>query len=293
VIEPQHAPQAQSRTERAIREAGHRALIGYLPAGYPDLETCVEAVVALADAGFTAIELGVPYSDPGMDGPVIQAATQATLARGFRLEELFESIEAMTARTDIPILVMTYWNPVLRYGVERFAERFAAAGGAGLITPDLTPDNAGPWLAAAERHGLDRVFLAAPSSSDARLDAVIEASRGFVYTVSTMGTTGTRQDVDQAARALADRIAGRSRALGIDALRCVGVGISTGEHVHQVLDYADGAIVGSALVRALGDGGVPAVRELAASLALGTLDDGPAAPAAPASPASARKGTSA
>ncbi|SFS18548.1 tryptophan synthase, alpha chain [Agrococcus baldri] len=271
--------QAPSTTEAAIRATGTRALIGYLPVGYPDQATCVEAVVALAEAGFTAVELGVPYSDPGMDGPVIQAATQATLERGFRLEELFQTLEAISARTDIPLLVMTYWNPVLRYGVDRFAERFAAAGGAGLITPDLTPENAAEWLAAAKRHHLDRVFLAAPSSSDARLDAVIDASTGFVYTVSTMGTTGTRADVDQAARALADRIAARAEALGRDTLRCVGVGISTGEHVRQVLDYADGAIVGSALVRALGEGGVPALRELAASLALGTLDGGPATPA--------------
>ncbi|WP_405216827.1 tryptophan synthase subunit alpha [Agrococcus sp. Ld7] len=268
-----------SATATAIRATGNRALIGYLPVGFPDQATCVDAVVALADAGFTAVELGVPYSDPGMDGPVIQAATQATLERGFRLEELFETIEAIAARTDIPVLVMTYWNPVLRYGIDRFAERFAAAGGAGLITPDLTPENAADWLAAAERHDLDRIFLAAPSSSGARLDAVIEASRGFVYTVSTMGTTGTRADVDQSARALADRIAARSGELGLETLRCVGVGISTSDHVRQVVDYADGAIVGSALVRALGDGGVPALRELAASLALGTLDGGPATPA--------------
>nr|WP_318279206.1 tryptophan synthase subunit alpha [Agrococcus baldri] len=270
-----------------MRASGDRALIGYLPVGYPDLDTCVEAVLALADAGFTAIELGVPYSDPGMDGPVIQAATQATLERGFRLEELFLALEAITARTDIPVLVMTYWNPVLRHGVDRFAERFAAAGGAGLITPDLTPENAAEWLDAAERHDLDRVFLAAPSSSDARLDGVIEASRGFVYTVSTMGTTGTRADVDLAARALADRIEVRAEALGRETLRCVGVGISTAAHVRQVVDYADGAIVGSALVRALGDGGVPALRELADSLVVGTLDGGPAGPA------SAQKGASA
>jgi len=273
------------RTEDAIRASGNRALIGYLPVGFPDLATSVEAAVAIAEAGCTAIELGVPYSDPGMDGPVIQAATQSTLERGFRLEELFEAVEAITARTDVPVLVMTYWNPVLRFGVERFAERLAAAGGAGLITPDLTPENADDWLAAAERHDLDRVFLAAPSSSDARIDRAVAASRGFVYTVSTMGTTGARTDVDDAARALADRIAARADATGTTALRCVGLGISTAEQVRDVLGYADGAIVGSALVRALGAGGVPAVRELATSLAAGTLDSGPAdaAPAAASS----------
>ncbi|MEV7527430.1 tryptophan synthase subunit alpha [Agrococcus sediminis] len=266
-----------SRTEDAIRASGSRALIGYLPVGFPDLATSIEAAVAIAEAGCTAIELGVPYSDPGMDGPVIQAATQSTLERGFRLEELFEAVAAITARTSAPVLVMTYWNPVLRYGVDRFAERLAAAGGAGLITPDLTPENGRDWLEAAERHDLDRVFLAAPSSSDARIDAAVAGSRGFVYTVSTMGTTGARNDVDLAARALADRIAARAASVGTEALRCVGLGISTAEQVRDVLTYADGAIVGSALVRALGAGGVPAVRELAASLAAGTLDDGPAA----------------
>ncbi|ROR67045.1 tryptophan synthase subunit alpha [Agrococcus jenensis] len=280
---------ARITTEEAIRASGGRALIGYLPAGFPDLATSIEAAVAIAEAGCTAIELGVPYSDPGMDGPVIQAATQSTLERGFRLEELFEAVAAITARTSAPVLVMTYWNPVLRYGVDRFAEQLAAAGGAGLITPDLTPENAADWLAAAERHDLDRVFLAAPSSSDARIDRAVEASRGFVYTVSTMGTTGARTDVDDAARALADRIAARAAAAGTTALRCVGLGISTADQVRDVLTYADGAIVGSALVRALGAGGVPAVRELAASLAAGTLDGGPAdaAPAiAPSSTAS-------
>ncbi len=283
------AASTSSRTEAAIRRAGNRALIGYLPVGYPDLATSVEAAVAIAEAGCTAIELGVPYSDPAMDGPVIQAATQSTLERGFRLEELFDAVAAITARTDSPVLVMTYWNPVLRYGVDRFAARLAAAGGAGLITPDLTPENAGEWLEAAERHDLDRVFLAAPSSSDARIDAAVRASRGFVYTVSTMGTTGARQDVDRAARALADRIAERAAAAGTTALRCVGLGISDGEQVRDVLDYADGAIVGSALVRALGEGGVPAVRELAASLALGTLDGG----ADDAAPAPDQKGANA
>ncbi|MCH1883110.1 tryptophan synthase subunit alpha [Agrococcus sp. ARC_14] len=297
--------QAPSSVEDAIRATGNRALIGYLPVGFPDFATSVDAVVALAEAGCTAIELGVPYSDPALDGPVIQAATQATLSRGFRLEELFDALEAITARTDVPVLVMTYWNPVLRYGVDRFAERLKASGGAGLITPDLTPENAGAWLAAAERHDLDHVFLAAPSSSDARIDAVVAASRGFVYTVATMGTTGARADVDQAARVLADRIAARG-SRDAQTLRCVGIGISTPEQVRDVLSYADGAIVGSALVRALGEGGVPALRELAASLALGTLDGGAAAPApasqtqapasptsAPASPTQAQKGTSA
>ncbi|QCR19292.1 tryptophan synthase subunit alpha [Agrococcus sp. SGAir0287] len=260
-----------SATQQAIAAAGDRALIGYLPAGFPDPEGCVEACVALAEGGVTAIELGLPYSDPSLDGPVIQAATQATLDRGFRIDEAFEAIEEITRRTTVPVLVMTYWNPVLRWGVDRFAERLAATGGAGLITPDLVPENGREWIDAARHHDLDRVFLAAPSSSDARIDAVLQASRGFVYTVSTMGTTGARGSMDAAARTLADRLAVRREALGIDLPRCVGLGISTGAQVADVLGYAEGAITGSALVAALRDGGLEGLRARVADLAAGTL----------------------
>jgi tryptophan synthase alpha chain len=260
-----------SRTKTAIDASGGRALIGYLPAGYPDADTCVEAVVALAEGGCTAIELGLPYSDPGLDGPVIQAATQATLDRGFRIDEAFDTLAAITARIDVPVLVMTYWNPVLRWGVDRFARRLAEAGGAGLITPDLTPENGAEWIAASDEHALDRVFLAAPSSSDARIDAVLRASRGFVYTVSTMGTTGARGTVDDAARTLAARIDARRDAIGVDLPRCVGLGISTGAQVADVLGYAEGAICGSALVAALRDGGVEGVRHRVADLATGSV----------------------
>ena len=260
-----------SRTQQAIDASNGRALIGYLPAGYPDQQGCVDACLALAEGGFTAIELGLPYSDPSLDGPVIQAATQGTLDRGFRIEEAFETIAEVTRRTSIPVLVMTYWNPVVRWGVDRFAERLAAAGGAGLITPDLVPENGAEWMAAAEHHDLDRIFLAAPSSSDARLDVVLQASRGFVYTVSTMGTTGARGAMDTAARTLAERLETRRDALGLDLPRCVGLGISTGAQVADVLGYAEGAITGSALVAALRDGGQEGLRERVADLAAGTL----------------------
>lgn len=260
-----------SRAQEALSTANGRALVGYLPVGYPNLATSVDAVVALAEGGCDVIELGIPYSDPGLDGPVIQRATQETLNNGFRLAHAFEAIEAITARTSVPVLVMTYWNPVLRYGVDRFADDLRAAGGAGLITPDLTPENGADWIAAADRNDLDRVFLAAPSSSDARIDSVIRASRGFVYTVSTMGTTGLRAEVDQVARTLAGRIAARSDALGIPIARCVGIGISEPAHVRDVLTYADGAIVGTAFVAALRDGGVPQLRQRVEELAAGTL----------------------
>lgn len=250
----------------AAREAdGRGALIGYLPVGFPDLQTSVDAAVALVENGVDIVELGVPYSDPVMDGTVIQRATQTALAGGFRLAHAFDAVSAISARVDAPLVLMTYWNPVVQYGVDRFADDLVAAGGAGLITPDLIPDEAAPWLAASERTGLDRVFLAAPSSSDERLRSTIAASRGFVYAVSTMGITGARTEMDDAARSLV----GRLREQGVERT-CVGLGISTAQQVADVLTYADGAIVGSALVHALADGGVPAVAAKAAELASGT-----------------------
>jgi tryptophan synthase alpha chain len=248
----------------AHKAAGSGALIGYLPVGYPDLETSIEAAVALAENGVDVLELGLPYSDPVMDGVVIQKATQAALAGGFRLRHGFEAVAAITARVDTPVLLMTYWNPVVQFGVDRFADELAAVGGAGLITPDLIPDEAGDWLAASERTGLDRVFLAAPSSTEERLRQSVESSRGFVYAVSTMGITGARADVDSAARGLVARL----RDVGATSA-CVGLGISSAEQVREVLSYADGAIVGSLLVKALADGGVDAVATAAADLATG------------------------
>jgi tryptophan synthase alpha chain len=257
-----------SRVAEAIsarRDAGSGALVGYLPVGFPDLATSVDAAVALAENGVDVIELGLPYSDPVMDGTVIQRATQSALAQGFRLSHGFDALHEITSRVEIPVLVMTYWNPVVQYGVDRFADDLLAAGGAGLITPDLIPDEGAAWLEASDRTDLDRVFLAAPSSTDERLRQAVERSRGFVYAVSTMGITGARNDVDSAARTLVARLrdAGSTSA-------CVGLGISTADQVREVLAYADGAIVGSALVKALADGGVAAVGRAAADLATGT-----------------------
>jgi len=257
-----------SRVEEAIRraeQAGRGALIGYLPAGYPDLETSVQAALTLARNGVDIIELGPPYSDPVMDGEVIQEATQQALANGFRMRDLFTAITAITAETDVPVVVMTYWNPVMQYGVDRYADDLLAAGGAGLITPDITPEAAGEWIAASTRTGLDRIFLAAPTSSDERLDLVMSSSTGFVYTVSTMGITGERAALDLAARTLVERM----RARG-DVRACVGIGISNAEQVAGVVEYADGAIVGTALVKALRDGGLDALADTTRTLAGGT-----------------------
>ncbi|MEY2848091.1 MAG: hypothetical protein RI885_756 [Actinomycetota bacterium] len=260
------APVAQVEAVLASRRAaGRGALIGYLPVGFPDLETSIDAAVAIAESGVDVIELGLPYSDPVMDGPVIQAATQVALAGGFRLHHGFEAMAAITARTTVPVVFMSYWNPIVQYGVDRFADDLRAAGGSGLITPDLIPDEAAAWIAASDRTGLDRIFLAAPSSSDARLERAVRSSRGFVYAVSTMGITGARADVDRAARALVDRL----RTAGATST-CVGVGISSADQVREVNEYADGAIVGSALVSALADGGVSGVAEAASTLSAGT-----------------------
>ncbi|HWI31556.1 MAG TPA: tryptophan synthase subunit alpha [Microbacterium sp.] len=257
-----------SRIEQALAAAeadGRGALIGYLPVGYPDLRTSIEAAVTLAENGADILELGPPYSDPVMDGVLIQEATQAALAAGFRTRDLFTALREITSRVDVPVLVMTYWNPVLQYGIDRYADDLAAAGGAGLITPDITPESAGEWIAASRRVGLDRVFLAAPTSSDERLELVIQNSTGFVYTVSTMGITGERAQLDAAARTLVARM----RSHG--AVRaCVGIGISNAEQVARVLEYADGAIVGTALVRALRDGGLGGLGEATRALAAGT-----------------------
>ena len=199
----------------------------------------------MVDAGVDIVELGMPYTDPVMDGPVIQAAATRALANGTRVRDTLRVVEEVAA-AGAPVLVMTYWNLVLRYGVEAFARDLAAAGGAGLITPDLIPDEGAEWLAASDAHGLDRVFLVAPSSTPERLVSTVAASRGFVYAASTMGVTGERATVGERAEQLvADtRAAGASRV-------CVGLGVSRPEQAAQVAGYADGVIVGSALVRPL------------------------------------------
>ncbi|MGX1694835.1 tryptophan synthase subunit alpha [Microbacterium keratanolyticum] len=257
-----------SRVDDAIQrahDAGRGAFIGYLPVGFPDLPTSIEAAITLARNGVDIIELGPPYSDPVMDGAIIQEATQTALAAGFRMADLFTAVRAITEAVDVPVVVMSYWNPIWQYGVDRYADDLFAAGGAGIITPDITPESAEEWIAASRRTGLDRIFLAAPTSSDARLDLVVSASSGFVYTVSTMGITGERAALDQAARTLVERL----RAHGVGRA-CVGIGISNAEQVARVLEYADGAIVGTALVRALRDGGVERLAEVTRELSAGT-----------------------
>ncbi|GAB2544220.1 tryptophan synthase subunit alpha [Brachybacterium huguangmaarense] len=231
----------------ATRAEGRAALVAYLPVGFPRVEDSIEAGRALIDAGADLIELGLPYSDPVMDGPVIQQAATAALAAGARSRDVITAVEALAGR-GAAICVMSYYNPILAYGPDAFARDLAGAGGAGLITPDLIPDEAGEWIAASDAHGVDRIFLVAPSSPRDRLEAVAVASTGFVYAASTMGVTGTRTSVSGAAEGLVER----TRVAGA-AHVCVGLGVSTAEQAAEVGAYADGVIVGSAFVRALAE----------------------------------------
>ena len=247
---------------------GRAALIGYLPVGFPDVEVSIDAMRAMVAGGVDIVEVGVPYSDPVMDGPVIQAAADPAVRAGVGLGDALAAVAAV-AKAGAAAVVMSYWNPIERYGVAAFARDLAAAGGSGAITPDLIPEEAGPWIEATEAHGLDRVFLVAPSSTDARIASTIAACRGFVYAASTMGVTGTRDQVGDAA----ERLVARVRAAAPDFPVCVGLGVSNGEQAAQVASFADGVIVGSAFVRRLLDEpdarGVEAVRAFAVELAAG------------------------
>lgn len=250
------------------RAEGRAALIGYLPSGFPTQEQGVALAMAIVEAGVDIVEVGLPYSDPLMDGPVIQEAVLASLNSGSNLAHVLDTVTAV-AGTGAPTLVMSYWNPIERIGVESFADRLRGAGGVGVITPDLTPEEADDWVAATGAAGLDRVFLVAPSSSDERIAAVAGITTGFVYAASTMGVTGARASVGSGARELVARV----RAL-TDLPVAVGLGVSTGDQAAEVASYADGVIVGSAFIARIlaapdHAAGLAAVRELAAELAAG------------------------
>ncbi|WP_409466007.1 tryptophan synthase subunit alpha [Amycolatopsis sp. GA6-003] len=250
----------------AATRAEHRAaLVGYLPAGFPSVDGSKDLLAATLDGGADLVEVGVPYSDPVMDGPTIQAAAEAALASGFRLKQLFEVVESVSARGGRAV-VMTYWNPVHRYGVDAFARDLAAAGGLGLITPDLIPDEADEWIAASETHGLDRIFLVAPSSSEERLAKTTAASSGFVYATAVMGVTGARDAVGVHAEDLVRRTREHTE-LPIG----VGLGVRSREQAAQVAGFADAVIVGSALVTAAANG-PDGVAKLAAELAKGVRE---------------------
>jgi len=247
---------------------GRGVLFGCMPAGFPTVEGSVAAMLAMVEAGVDVIEVELPYSDPVMDGPVIQRASEIALAGGVRTADALRAIESV-AQAGAPVVMMTYWNPIERYGVDRFARDFAAAGGVGLITPDLIPDEASEWLEASDAHGLDRTFLVAPASTDERLAMTAAHCRGFIYATSVMGVTGAREQTSTAAPALVERLRRvTDKPVG------VGLGVRDGAQAAAVAGYADAVIVGSALVRCLLDtpdlaAGLTALRALSADLASG------------------------
>ncbi|OBK77984.1 tryptophan synthase subunit alpha [Mycobacterium sp. 1164985.4] len=244
------------------RSEARSALIGYLPTGFPDVPTSISAMTKLVESGCDLVEVGIAYSDPGMDGPTIAAATEVALRGGVRVRDSLAAVEAISNAGGRAV-VMTYWNVVLRWGIDAFARDLASVGGLGMITPDLIPDEADEWLEASETHDLDRIFLVAPSSTPERLTMTVKASRGFVYAASTMGVTGARDAVSTAAPELVRRVKAVS-----DIPVGVGLGVRSGAQAAEIGAYADGVIVGSALVSAL-QNGVDAVGALTAELADG------------------------
>jgi tryptophan synthase alpha chain len=247
---------------------GRAVLVGYLPAGFPTVDGAIAAIRAMAESGADVIEIGLPYTDPLLDGPVIQTAVDRALSGGTRVTDVLRTVEAVAAG-GVPVLVMTYWNPVDHYGVRRFARDLAAAGGCGLITPDLPPEEAGPWLDAAAEYDLDRVFLVAPSSTPERIELITKVCAGFVYAVSVMGITGARDRVGAGAADVVSRVRAAT-----DLPVAVGLGVRDGAQAAEVAGFADGVIVGSAFVQRLLDApeltaGIQGVRDLAGDLAAG------------------------
>jgi tryptophan synthase alpha chain len=228
--------------ERA-RNDKRAVFIGYFPVGFPTVEDSIRIMQAMVDGGVEILEIGWPYSDPLMDGPTIQKATDIALKHGVTSNDVFNAV-ASVVNAGAEAAVMSYWNLIERLGVETFTQQLKRAGGAGTITPDLTPDEAAPWLEATDAALLDRIFLIAPASSDERIKLVSQSSRGFLYAASLMGVTGERASLSSEA----EKLVTRARAL-TDMPIAVGLGISSAENVKEVAAYADGVIVGSAFVR--------------------------------------------
>jgi tryptophan synthase alpha chain len=244
-------------------------LVGCMPAGFPTVDDSIASMIAMHEAGCDVIEVELPYSDPVMDGPVIQKASDIALSRGVRTRDTLRIIEAV-ASAGATVVLMTYWNPIEKYGVNAFARDLAAAGATGMITPDLIPDEAAEWIAAADEHRLDRTFLVSPSSTDERIAMTVAQCRGFVYATALMGVTGARTSVSSQAPELVDRV----RHANPDMPVGVGLGVGTGAQAAEVAGFADGVIVGSALIRCVLEApdratGLSRLRTLSAELAEG------------------------
>jgi len=249
------------------REEKRAALIAYIPAGFPSIKDCHRIIQAFVDGGVDAIEIGFPYSDPVMDGPTIQAAAVTALNNGTTSQDVLDALAV--AAKHVPAVVMTYWNPIEKFGVEKFASAIASHGGSGVIHPDITIEESDGWLAAANDAAINPIYVVAPSTSDERLKKVTSKAGGFVYAASIMGVTGARTSVSSGAESLV----ARTRAV-TDLPIAVGLGVSTREQAKDVARYADGVIVGSAFVKAILDApdletGLAAVTSLARELSLG------------------------
>ncbi len=245
-------------TFAALRAQGRRALIPFLVAGDPTLDATAAYLDCFASSGADVLEIGVPFSDPIADGPVNQRAAQRALAGGTTLRDVLDLAVRVRPRLAQPIVLLSYYNPILRLGLEAFSRRAADAGVDGVVVPDLPPEEGDLLRAAAEPNGLDVIFLAAPTSTDERLARVAASSRGFIYCVSLTGVTGVRNDVAADVGGLVGRLRQHT-----DLPICVGFGVSTPEHARQVAEVADGVIVGSAIVSVIEQGGVAAVPALA------------------------------
>ncbi|MFD6423899.1 tryptophan synthase subunit alpha [Streptomyces sp. NPDC060198] len=257
-------------TLAAAKAEDRAALIAYLPAGFPTVDGGIEAIKAVLAGGADVVEVGLPHSDPVLDGPVIQTADDIALRGGVRIADVMRTVREAYEATGAPILVMTYWNPIDRYGIERFTAELAAAGGAGCILPDLPVQESAVWRENAEKHSLATVFVVAPSSRDERLATITAAGSGFVYAASLMGVTGTRASVGDQAQNLVARTRATTASLPV----CVGLGVSNAAQAAEVAGFADGVIVGSAFVKAILDApdaaaGTAAVKALAGELAEG------------------------
>ncbi|MDX6760703.1 MULTISPECIES: tryptophan synthase subunit alpha [Streptomyces] len=265
--------QLLSDTLAKAKSEDRAALVAYLPAGFPTVDGAIDAVKAVVAGGADIVEIGLPHSDPVLDGAVIQTADDIALRGGVKIADVLRTVREAHEATGAPILVMTYWNPIDRYGVERFTAELAAAGGAGCILPDLPVQESALWREHAEKHALATVFVVAPSSKDERLATITAAGSGFVYAASLMGVTGTRESVGNQAQDLVRRTRatdGARRGLPV----CVGLGVSNAAQAKEVAAFADGVIVGSAFVKLLLDApdlpaGLDAVRALAGELAAG------------------------
>jgi tryptophan synthase alpha chain len=248
------------------KQVNRAALITYMPAGFPTVDEGIALIRAMLDGGADIVEVGLPHSDPVLDGPIIQAADDIALRGGVRIADVIRTVREAYQATGKPVLVMSYWNPIEKYGAERFCSELAAVGGAGCILPDLPVQESAPWRDSAARHGLATIFVAAPSTADERLREITAAGSGFIYASSLMGVTGVRENVNAAASSLV-----RRTRTTTELPVCVGVGISNATQAAQVASFADGVIVASALVKTILDAsdaaaGLAAVQKLTAEL---------------------------